>query len=140
MQKNDIKNPRGIYRYRVDGQWCYFSVHTSMETCCPFIVQCLHSQFDVLRYGKRVWFHRSMHQKTAWLTVHPVWHFVNAYVHNKFGFFKTPYQIIILLPEIFSNNFGAFSTNVNCNFVASSFFNTGGGTGILATEVTFDRI
>ena len=59
--------------YRLDGQWCCFSVHTAYFNGILLSFHTLvHSQFSVLNYEKRAWFHASMHQKTVWLTVHPV--------------------------------------------------------------------
>ena len=51
--------------YRLDSQWCCFSVHVSIESCSLFILTSVHthirSQINVQNYEKR-----------AWLTVHSV--------------------------------------------------------------------
>ena len=62
--------------YSVNGQTCYFLVHTSKEPCSVFIVLYIKLAMYSVNYEKRAWFHGSMHQKIAAMTV--------MYIHCKF--------------------------------------------------------
>ena len=62
--------------YSVNGQTCYFLVHTSKEPCSVFIVLYIQLAMYSVNYENRAWFHGSMHQKIASMTV--------MYIHCKF--------------------------------------------------------